>query len=167
MYREFLIIAALLVAICFLVTFIRQVVACNKTAHGKCFPGDTLVFFVKDQQDTIEGLVRQVSVEAWAAPVQVIAVDFGSIDQTKMILDRISAHFLYFNCMDSNEHPVILKKVYDLCLGSTIYCFDLRHPINYNLMSKTIHSILNGSRASLYRTKVLYKNEPVGQSNHS
>lgn len=154
MYRESMIATALLIAICCLAVFIRQIIICKKVVFNKGYPVLSLVFLVKNQQDVIEGLVRQALGES-VFTAEVIALDQGSVDQTKMILERLSGQFQTLCLISGSE---AFERVYDLCRGDTIYCIDLTNPINYELMSRTIHSILNGSRSSLYRTKVLYKN---------
>ncbi|MHB9095214.1 MAG: glycosyltransferase family 2 protein [Eubacteriales bacterium] len=162
MFRALVVSTALLIAIYCLTIFIRQIVVCKTTEYSECLPVLSLLFLVKNQQDIIEGLVRSAFTEA-RVPVEVIAVDMGSADQTGIILELLSGHFQSFSYLLSGDEQEILNKVYDLCRGNTIYCFDLTTPVNYNLISRTINSIFNGSKVNLYRTKVLYMKKDSGR----
>jgi len=167
MYRGWIVTTALLIAIYCLMIYIRRVVVCNKTEYGSKIPVLSLLLLVKNQQDIIEGLIRELYAIPGCWSTEVIVVDCGSVDETRPILERLAGSFQNFKVVGVSEEPGMLKKVYRLCRGDIIYCFDLTGAINYNLMARTIHSILNGSRASLYRTRVLYKNETPGRCNHS
>lgn len=157
MYLGWLVLAALIIALYCLMIFVRRVLAHKSATWSANLPGITMVFLVRNQENIIEGLIRQVYADTCRIPVEVVAVDLGSVDQTRMILERLSKSFQGFYCLVSQDEPETLKRVYDLCQGSTIFCFDLTNSINYSLMTRTIHSILNGSRSCLYRTKVMYK----------
>lgn len=156
-----LIATALLIAIYCLLFYIRKVITCKKTEYDESSPGITLLFLVKNQQDIIEGLVRTAFTDACIQSVDVIAVDLGSVDQTRLILERLSGSLHHFRFLALCEESGVSKKIYRLCRGQVIYCFDLTGHINYSLMARAIHSILNGSRACLYRTKVLYKSDKL------
>ncbi len=154
MFRNWLVVTTLLISIGTLTVFIRQVIICSKNKPGDLLPRCSFVFLVKNQQNIIEGLIRKAFADVYAHFLEVIAVDFGSVDQTKLILERLTKEFPNFRFLASSEEQGISKRMYSLCHGDAIYCFDLRSSINYNLMARTIHSILHGSRASLYRTKI-------------
>jgi len=157
MYLGWLVEIVLLITLFCLAIFVWQVLACKKQAWISDLPELTMVFLVRNQEDIIEGLIRDVYADACITPLEVIVVDLGSVDQTRMILERLAEIFLGLNCLFIKDEPAAFKRVYDLCRGSTIYCFDLTNSTNYCLMSRTIHSILKGSKACLYRTKVMYK----------
>lgn len=157
MYLGWLAVTALVIASCCLVVFVGRVMACKKQTRRTDLPGMTLVFLVRNQENVIEGLIRDVYADTCVKPLEVVIADLGSVDQTQMILERLVKIFPGFYCLTGKDEPETLKRVYDLCQGSTIYCFDLTKSINYSLMSRTIHSILMGSRTCLYRTKVMYK----------
>ncbi len=165
MYRGWFITTALLIAIYCLLVFIRKVVICKQTEYEN-MPELSLLFLVKNQQNTIEGLVRGVFAGAYPKPAEVVAIDLGSVDQTRLIFEYLAKEYDNFRYLACEELRVS-KRVFNVCRGHIIYCFDLTSPINYNLMSKTIQSILNGSGSSLYRTKVLYKNETMGRCKHN
>ncbi len=165
MYRGWFIATALLIAIYCLLVFIRRVVVCKQTGRAD-LPEISLLFLVKNQQNIIEGLVRSIFSGTYAKQPEIIAIDFGSVDQTKKIFQCLAKEYNYFRYLACEELK-LSNTVFNLCRGRVIYCFDLTSPINYGLMTKTINSILNGSRSSLYRTRVLYKNETTGRCNHS
>ena len=159
MYLGWLVVAALLIASCCFVVFVRRVLAYKKQIWSLGLPVMTMVFLVRNQEDIIEGLIRDVYADTCITPIEVVVMDLGSDDQTRMILERLVENFPGFYCLISKDEPETLKRVYDLCHGSTIYFFDLTKSINYGLMSRTIHSILRGSKTCLYRTKVMYKQD--------
>lgn len=159
MYLEWLVVTALLIASCCLAVFVHRVWACKKQTWSTDLPAITMVFLVKNQEDVIEGLIRDVYADTCITPTEVVAVDLGSVDQTRMILERLVETFPGFYCLVSQDEPETLKRVCDLCQGNIIYCFDLTKSINYCLMSRTIHSIQKGSKTCLYRTKVMYRQE--------
>lgn len=167
MYRGWIVATALLIAIYCLMIYIRRVIVCKKTEYGAISPGLSLLFLVKNQQDIVEGLIREVFADPFFRATEVVAIDCGSVDETRLILERLAGDFYNFKFVALSEEPGLLKKVYRLCRGETIFCFDLTGPINYNLMSRTIHAILHGSRASLYRTRILYKHDVPGCCKHS
>lgn len=156
MYLGCLVVTALLIAIYCLLVFMRRVLHYQKEIRSNT-PGVTMVFLLKNQADVIEGLIRKVYAETCLTSLEVVAVDLGSVDQTRMILERLTETFPGFYCLICQDEPETLKRVYDVCRGTTIYCFDLTNSINYGLMSRTIHSILKGSNACLYRTKIMYR----------
>lgn len=159
MYLGWLVVTALFIASCCLVVFVWRVLAYKKQTWSTNVPGMTMVFLIRNQEDIIEGLIRDVYADTCIIPLEVVVVDLGSVDQTRMILERLAETFPGIYCLVSPDEPETLKRVYDLCHGSTIYFFDLAKSINYSLMSRTIHSILKGSKTCLYRTKVMYKQE--------
>lgn len=157
MYLGWLVVTGLLIASCCLAFFVQRVLACKKQTRSNDLPGFTMVFLVRNQEDIIEGLIRDAYADTCITPIEVVVVDLGSVDQTRMILERLVVIFPGFYYLFSTDEPETLKRVYDLCRGSTIYCINLTKSIKYCLMSRTIHSILKGSKACLYRTKVMYK----------
>lgn len=174
MYRGWLILTALLIAIYCLLYFFRQVAVCKKNEYGSPLPVLSLIFLVKNQQEIIEGIIRKV----FAGPgfqsgapnsrlVEVIVVDIGSADQTRPVLERLVRGFPGLRVIFTGAEQGNFRKMHHLCRGQIIYSFDLTGPINFGLMSRTIDSILDGTRTSLYRTRVLYKNETTGRCTSS
>lgn len=159
MYPAWLVVTALLIAIYCTLVLIRKSFICVRKQDCRKLPKISLLFLVRNQEDTIEGLIRRVFADTYAQSVELIAVDTGSVDQTRMILERLAAKFEMIQFISSGEVQGISRKIRNLCHGNTIYCFDLTSSINYSLMAHTIDSILIGSKVcSLYRTRVLYKN---------
>jgi len=167
MYRGSLIVTALLIAIYCFTVLIRQVLVCKKIEYEQFLPKLSLLFLVKNQQDIIEGLIRELYTETRVQQADVIVIDIGSFDQTRPILERLTSDYPDLRFLAATEEHGILRKMDNFCRGQTVYCFDLTGSLSYNLMSKNIRSILDGSRSSLYRTRVLYKNGTVGRCNHN
>lgn len=156
MYRELLIAAALTTAAYCLIVFIRRMALYRQPGPCQSKPEISLMFLVRNQEDAIEGLVRKVLADAYSQIVELVIVDLGSTDQTRMILKRLAGNSQMLKFIPFCEGQTTSKRIRNLCHGKTIYCFDLTSTINYGLMVQTIHSIVNGSKTSLYRTKILY-----------
>lgn len=160
MYPGWLIGTALLIVIYCLIIFICRLVSCIVTPDGQV-PKLSLLFLVKNQEETIEGLVRRIFAAAYSQPVEVIAIDTGSTDKTRMILERLAAKSYQLKFVPSSEVQ-LSKRMQNLCHGNIVYCFDLTSSISYSLMAKTIDSILINSKVtSLYRTRVLSRNDTL------
>lgn len=161
MYPGWLLGTALLIAIYCLLIFIWQVVNCLDKRNDSTLPKLYLIFLVKNQESTIEGLVRRVFAAAYSRPVELIIVDTGSTDKTKKILERLSVKCDVLKFVPSSEVQ-LSKKLQNLCHGNVVYCFDLTSSISYSLLAKTIDSILINSKVtSLYRTRVLSRNDTL------
>lgn len=159
MYPGWLIGTALLIVIYCLLIFIYRTVACIVKQEG--VPEISLLFLVKNQENTIEGLVRRIFAAAYSQPVEVIAIDAGSTDKTRMILERLAAKSCMLKFVPSSEVQ-LSKRMQNLCHGNIVYYFDLTSSINYNLMAKTLDSILINSKVtSLYRARVLSRNDTL------
>jgi len=159
MYPGWLIGTALLIAIYCLIIFLRKTAAGLNRRCSSLTPKISLLFLVKNQEDSIEGLVRRVFADACDQSVELIVVDTGSLDSTVKILELMVKRF-EFKFFPIGEVPSISRKIRNLCHGNLIYCFDLTSSINYGLMANTIDSILVGSKVgSLYRTRILYRQD--------
>ncbi len=158
MYPGWLIVTALLITVYCIAVLIRKSLLCMREQDCQKLPMISLLFLVRNQEDTIEGLIRRVFADAYTRSVELIAVDTGSTDRTQMILERLAAKFEMVKFVSSGEVQGIPRKIRKLCSGNIIYYIDLTSSINYRLMANTIDSILIGSKiSSLYRTSVLYK----------
>jgi len=168
MYRNWLLVTALLIAIYSIIIFLHHVVESYRTRDfSSKVPGLSLMFLVKNQQDIIEGIIRTVFAATGKYPVEVMIVDAGSVDQTAKIITHLKGIFPELRFLNTGKDGGVPKKISNLCHGEIIYFFDLTVPVNYGLMSRTVESVLNGSRASLYRTRVLYKNGTKGRCTRS
>lgn len=163
MYPAWLVVTALLVAIYCVVLMVRRSIICVNRQNSQSKPKISILFLVRNQDDTVEGLIRRVFAEAYDQPVEIIVVDTGSADKTKMILERLAARYEMLKFVPFGEVQGISRMIRNLCHGNIIYCIDLTSSISYSLMANTIDSILIGSKvSSLYRTRVLYKNDACG-----
>lgn len=154
MYPGWLIVTALLIAIYCLLIFLHRVVSSMDPQH-QAFPELSLMFLVKNQEETIEGLIRRVFADVRSQSIELIVVDTGSVDGTKLILERLVNKFEELKVIPLCEGQGFSRKLQSLCQGKRIYCFDLTSAINYRMMVNTIDSILIDSKiSSLYRAKV-------------
>lgn len=160
MYPIWLLVSALLIAIYCLTVYIRGVITCGNKYDGVLLPKRSFMFLVKNQEHVIEGLIRKVYALAdEKLPVELVIIDTGSTDQTRLVIERMAANIRMLKFVPSCEGN-LTKKIRTLCEGSTVYCFDLTSTIDFCRMAKTLESILLGSGVtSLYRTKVLSRND--------
>ncbi|MBU7008223.1 hypothetical protein [Phosphitispora fastidiosa] len=153
----------LIVIYCFTI-YTRTVVMCKKSGNSKGFQKTSLVLMVRNQEGIIEGLVREIFAYGYLIPIEVVVFDFGSADKTGLILERLARDYpglRFFACC--GEEKGVPKKVMDLCHSDIVYCFNLTSSVNYSLIIRTVESILGGTKMSLYRTTVLYKNKTQGR----
>ena len=73
-------------------------------------PQVSLLFLVKNNQDSVEGLFRQLALDcyflgSYAVPGRVLVVDLGSQDQTRAILRRLARelNFLHLRYIDEDQ----------------------------------------------------------------
>lgn len=162
MYRNWLMVFGLMISVYCLTVFLHQLILYRKAGHrGNLVPKLSLLLLVRNQQDIIEGVIRGIRAQLNSRPVELIIIDRSSNDQTMQIIERLSIEFPDIRIISDAEVPPY-HELANLCDARDIYCFDITGPVNFSLLSQTIHSIIEGSRTSLYRTQVLYKNETVG-----
>ncbi len=165
MYLGWLIGATVLLIVIYCFTiYTRTVVMCKKSGNRKGFQKTSLVLTVRNQEEIIEGLIREIFAYGYLIPLEVMVFDFGSVDRTGLILERLARDYpglRFFACC--GEENGIRKRVMDLCQSDVIYCFDLTSSVNYSLIIKAVESILGGTKMSLYRTTVLRKNKTQGR----
>lgn len=80
-------------------------------------PQVSLLFLVKNNQDSVEGLFRQLALDCYfmghyAVPGQVLVVDLGSQDQTLAIMRRLAGEitFLHLRTIADNEVGEVLEE---------------------------------------------------------
>ena len=61
-----------------------------------------IVLRVKNQQDTIEGVIRAITWEPGAG--EIIVIDMDSDDDTPVILKRLEDEFPFLHCMSKQEY---------------------------------------------------------------
>jgi len=71
-------------------------------------PQVSLLFLVKDNQDSVEGLFRQLALDCffmgrYTAPGRVLVVDLGSQDQTREIIQRLAREFSFLHLRRCEE----------------------------------------------------------------
>lgn len=74
-------------------------------------PQVSLLFLVKNNQDTVEGLFRQLALDCYflgryAVPGRVFVVDLGSQDQTRSILRRLAREYSFLHLRETDEEQV-------------------------------------------------------------
>jgi len=74
-------------------------------------PQVSLMFLVKNNQDSVEGLLRQLALDCYflgkfAVPGQVLVVDLGSQDQTRAILRRLAREFSFLHLREIDDDDV-------------------------------------------------------------
>lgn len=141
MYRDCLVGTALMIAIYCLVYFISKTAVFAKTNVDQ-IPKLSLLFLVKNQQDVIEGLIRKAFAETYSQNVEIVAIDFGSTDQTKLILQRLADNVSILRFVQLSEGQINSTIALSFCRGKKIYCFDLTRSINYGLMIQMIHTVV-------------------------
>lgn len=80
-------------------------------------PQVSLLVLVKNNQDSVEGLFRQLAMDCffvgrYAVPGRVLAVDLGSQDQTPAILSRLARdfNFLHLRSIDESQVGQVLQE---------------------------------------------------------
>lgn len=74
-------------------------------------PQVSLLFLVKNNQDDVEGLFRQLALDCYflgrsAVPGRVLVVDLGSQDQTRAILRRLAREYNFLHLREFGEEQV-------------------------------------------------------------
>ena len=74
-------------------------------------PQVSLLFLVKNNQEDVEGLFRQLALDCYfmgrfAVPGRVLVVDLGSQDQTRAILRRLTREFNFLHLREIGEDEV-------------------------------------------------------------
>ena len=75
-----------------------------------------IIITVKNQQDTIEGIIRSVvwkslnNAHGGLVP-KILVVDMGSTDETPQILSRLHDEYSFIQVTDSEEYVKILEKI--------------------------------------------------------
>lgn len=74
-------------------------------------PQISLVFLVKNNQDSVEGLFRQLALDCYfagryAVPSRVLVADLGSQDQTRAILSRLAMDFNFLHLRTISEDRI-------------------------------------------------------------
>jgi len=92
-------------------------------------PQVSLLFLVKNNQDSVEGLFRQLAWDCffsgrYAAPGRVVAVDLGSKDQTPAILRRLATEYSFLHFRTMTEEQLAAEILPELSLG--VLVLDLR-----------------------------------------
>lgn len=80
-------------------------------------PQVSLLVLVKNNQDSVEGLFRQLALDCYfsgrcSVPGRVLAVDLGSQDQTTAILSRLTRdfNFLHLRTTDESQLGQIIRE---------------------------------------------------------
>ncbi len=76
-----------------------------------------IIITVKNQQDTIEGIIRSIvwkslnSKRGGGNVPNILVVDMGSIDETPEILKRLCVEYDFIEVTDNTEYTKILEKL--------------------------------------------------------
>lgn len=123
----------------------------QRNMHQKSLPNLSLLLLVRDQEDVIEGYMRQVLLACSSYPVvDLVVVDCQSTDATAEILERLcgsrcSANFVRW-CDAAQQSPVDLGL--QLCRGELVWCFQLEQ-LTFGRLNKALQSYLNGAYVAI------------------
>ncbi|MGI6776729.1 MAG: glycosyltransferase [Acetivibrionales bacterium] len=74
-----------------------------------------LVIMVKDQEETIEGIIRTIFMESFLRKVlsndKLIVIDMGSKDKTREILEKLKREYEYIEVLNENQKD----RVFAIC----------------------------------------------------
>lgn len=112
----------------------------------------SLVFIIKNQEEIIEGIIRKAFKYTHYRQLEIIAADFGSQDQTKIILEQLSLKYPDLKIVE------IKGKLLPQCNGKIMYYMDLTAIVEYRKIINSIRSIMAGKINGIYKTKVMIKN---------
>ncbi|MCG8502597.1 MAG: glycosyltransferase [Firmicutes bacterium] len=107
--------------ICFFAVYgvIQMVLYIYNGLHNVCFDKSEDVYIivtVKNQQDTIEGIIRSLvwkslnNKQGGIIP-NILIVDMGSTDETVKILERLHGEYDFIQVTDSEGYTKILEKL--------------------------------------------------------
>lgn len=116
----------------------------------------SIVLIVKNQEQIIEGILREIYACSCKRCVKVYVIDKNSEDQTKNIIERLKRRYPQL-CEVEDKNPSIDKEPLNLSREEYIYYMDLTTPVNYRLLLKTIQGITGGTDTCLYRTRFMGK----------
>lgn len=67
-----------------------------------------IVLSVKNQEDTIENMIRAIAWDPRSG--EVVAIDLGSDDETPEILNRLEQEYSFLHCMNKEEYIDYISK---------------------------------------------------------
>ncbi|MEG2381255.1 MAG: glycosyltransferase [Oscillospiraceae bacterium] len=100
--------------LCFLSVYgamqlIFKCMALHTKAQARAIHSTHIVLSVKNQEDTIEGVIRAIAWEPCDG--EIVVIDLGSDDDTPKILHKLEREYDFLHCMTKSEYLGFIESI--------------------------------------------------------